>query len=227
MEGLPPGEFALLAVTDDGHGMDEHTQAHLFEPFFTTKAHGHGTGLGLATTYGIVRQNGGAIQVESAVGRGTTFRIYLPCTAERPDAAAPLGPAPVRGQGTILLAEDEAPVRQTTRRLLESLGYRVLEAASGQEALTVARGSDVDLLVTDVMLPGMKGPEISRRLRSVRPGLPTLFISGYTASVIGSQGVLEAGVHLLHKPFTVQDLSQKVEQALRGARGDAREVTGR
>ena len=227
VEGLSPGEFALLTVTDDGHGMDEHTQAHLFEPFFTTKAHGHGTGLGLATTYGIVRQNGGAIQVESAVGRGTTFRIYLPCTAERPDAAELLGPAPVRGQGTILLAEDEEPVRQTTRRLLESLGYRVLEAASGQEALAVARGSEVDLLVTDVMLPGMKGPEISRRLRSVRPGLPTLFISGYTASVIGSQGVLEPGVHLLHKPFTVQDLSQKVEQALRGARSDAREVTGR
>jgi len=216
LEGLPPGDYALLTVTDEGHGMDEATMAHLFEPFFTTKAEGTGTGLGLATTYAIVEQSGGAILVASAPGKGSTFSIYLPCVPEAAEHVVVSAAAPIRGQGTILLAEDEALVRRTTRRLLESLGYRVVEAASGEEVLAAARGEPVDLLVTDVMLPGMKGPEISRRLQALCPGLQTLFISGYTSSVIGSHGVLEPGVHFLHKPFSVQDLAQKVEEALRG-----------
>jgi CheY-like chemotaxis protein len=215
VEGLPTGDYVLLAVSDEGHGMSADTLAHLFEPFFTTKSEGRGTGLGLATIYGIVRQNGGAIQVESAPGSGTTFRIYLPSVAEQTEPEVRPAAPPARGRGTILLAEDEAPVRRTTRKLLESFGYRVLEAASGEEVLAAARGSAIDLLVTDVMLPGMKGPEISRRLRALLPGLPTLFISGYTASVLGSQGVLEPDVQLLHKPFSVQDLARKVEEALR------------
>jgi CheY-like chemotaxis protein len=213
LEALPAGEYALLTVSDDGQGMDDRTLALIFEPFFTTKA--EGTGLGLATTYGIVRQNGGAIAVRSALGKGTTFSIFLPRAAERAEPAA--APAPARGprgQGTVLLAEDEAPVRRTTRKLLESLGYRVMEAASGEEVLAAARGAAIDLLVTDVMLPGMKGPEIAQRLQALRPGLPTLFISGYTASVLGSQGVLEPDVHILHKPFSVQDLARKVDEVL-------------
>jgi signal transduction histidine kinase/CheY-like chemotaxis protein len=215
LEALQPGAYALLTVSDEGHGMDEETQAHIFEPFFTTKGEGHGTGLGLATTYGIVQQNGGAILVASAPGAGATFSIYLPCTADRVEPVGDGAAAPARGQGTILLAEDEAPVRRTTRRLLESLGYRVVEADSGAAVLAAAQGEPVDLLVTDVVLPGMKGPEISQRLQALRPGLPTLFISGYTASVIGSHGVLDPGVHFLHKPFSVQDLARKVEEALR------------
>ncbi len=215
-EGLPPGAYAQLTVSDDGVGMDEETLSHLFEPFFTTKAAGKGTGLGLATSYGIVQQNGGAIQVRSAPGQGTTFTILLPCTGDRAEpAAAPAGPAPVRGEGLLLLVEDEAPVRRTTRRLLESLGYRVLEAGSGEEALALAEGTAFDLLVTDVMMPGMKGPELSQRLRARRPGLETLFISGYTASVIGSGGILEAGTHFLKKPFSVEDLALKLREALR------------
>jgi signal transduction histidine kinase/CheY-like chemotaxis protein len=215
LEALPAGDYAVLTVSDEGHGMDEETRAHAFEPFFTTKAEGRGTGLGLATTYGIVQQSGGAILVASAPGAGATFSIYLPCTADQPEPASGPSTAPARGQGTILLAEDEAPVRRTTRRLLESLGYRVVEAGSGEEALAIARAERVDLLITDVVLPGMKGPEISERLRALRPGLPTLYVSGYTASVIGSHGVLEPGVHFLHKPFGVQDLARTVEEALR------------
>jgi CheY-like chemotaxis protein len=195
--------------------MDEETLSHLFEPFFTTKAEGRGTGLGLATTYGIVKQNGGGIVVRSAPGKGTSFVIYLPCADEETTPTELPAPAPVRGRGTILLAEDEAPVRRTTRRLLESLGYEVVEAASGEEVLAVATAISVDLLVTDVMLPGMKGPEIAARLQALHPGLRTLFISGYTASVLGSQGVLDPGVHFLHKPFGVQDLARKVEEVLR------------
>ncbi len=222
LEALQPGDHALLTVTDEGHGMDDQTLAHMFEPFFTTKAEGKGTGLGLATTYGIVQQNGGAILVTSARGKGTTFAIYLPCAAAQAEPEVAPSSAPVRGRGTILLAEDEAPVRRTTRKLLESLGYRVVEAASGEEVLTAARGGAVDLLITDVILPGMKGPEISRRLEAERPGLPTLFISGYTASVLGSQGVLDAGVRFLHKPFSVQDLARKVEEALQAAEPELR-----
>jgi signal transduction histidine kinase/ActR/RegA family two-component response regulator len=225
LEALRPGDHVLLAVTDEGHGMDEETLAHIFEPFFTTKPEGRGTGLGLATTYGIVQQNGGAITVASTPGQGTTFTIYLPCATERADPSDGPAPAPVHGRGTILLAEDEAPVRRTTRKLLESLGYRVVEAASGDEVLAAARDTAVDLLITDVVLPGMKGPEISRRVQALRPGLPTLFISGYTASVLGSQGVLDPGVHFLQKPFTLQDLARKVAEVLRAA-GAARDAAG-
>ena len=152
--------------------------------------------------------------MRSAPGKGASFVIYLPCAAAETTPTELPAAAPVRGRGTILLAEDEAPVRRTTRRLLESLGYEVVEAASGDEVLAVAKAISVDLLVTDVMLPGMKGPEIAQRLQALRPGLPTLFISGYTASVLGSQGVLDPGVHFLHKPFSVQDLARKVDEVL-------------
>jgi nitrogen-specific signal transduction histidine kinase/CheY-like chemotaxis protein len=215
LQALPPGGYALLTVSDDGQGMDAETLAHLFEPFFTTKAAGKGTGLGLATAYGIVRQSGGAILVASAPGQGTTFSIYLPCCG---DAADPLpaaaGAGPARGQGHVLLVEDEAPVRRTTRKLLESLGYRVQEAASGEEALARAGQARFDLLISDVMMPGLKGPELAQRLQALQPGLPTLLISGYAASVIGDQGVLEPGLHFLQKPFTLHDLAAKVREAL-------------
>jgi CheY-like chemotaxis protein len=189
--------------------------AHLFEPFFTTKGPGQGTGLGLATAYGIVRQSGGDIRVASAPGQGTTFSIYLPCTTEPVEpAGAPARPAPVHGQGTVLLVEDEPLVRRSTRKLLESLGYRVLEASSGEEALALDREVGFDLLVSDVVMPGMKGPELARRLQARRSGLPVLFISGYAASVIGSHEFPREGLRLLQKPFDAEALGRAVQEVL-------------
>jgi signal transduction histidine kinase/CheY-like chemotaxis protein len=226
LEDLPRGDYALLTVTDEGHGMDEAILAHIFEPFYTTKPGGRGTGLGLATTYGIVQQNGGAILVASVPGQGTTFSIYLPAAVE-PIAAgeAPSAP-PARGRGTVLLAEDEASVRRTTRRLLESLGYRVVEAATGDDVLAAARITEVDLLLTDVVLPGMKGPEIAARVQGLRPGLPTVFMSGYAASVLGTRGELAADVHFLQKPFAVADLARKLEEAIGAGEEGSREAGG-
>jgi len=190
------------------------------EPFFTTKAPGKGTGLGLATVFGVVKQSGGHVTVESEVGQGTTFKVLLPRTDEEAttgDAAAPVGPA--RGAETILLTEDDDAVRELARDVLEADGYTVLATSRGADALRVAEepGRVIELLVTDVVMPEMSGAELARRLAAVRPSLPVLFMSGYTDDVVARQGILESGIPLLNKPFYPRDLLQKVREVLDGA----------
>jgi len=213
---LRPGPVVVLAVSDTGQGMSEEVRAHIFEPFFTTKSAGSGTGLGLAMVYGAVEQNGGAIQVASAPGRGAGFRILLPqARGEKTLAAQPLGDAP-RGSETVLLVEDEAAVRDVTRAQLESLGYRVLSCANAAEALMVAAGhtQPLHLLLTDVVMPGMNGRELAARLALSRSDLRVLFTSGYGEDVISRHGVLEPGVLLLQKPYALPKLASLVRDAL-------------
>jgi PAS domain S-box-containing protein len=214
-----PGRYVLLAVRDTGMGMDKPTMEHLFEPFFTTKALGEGTGLGLATVYGIVAQSGGNVTASSEPGQGSLFRVLLPRVAEavapRPETvAAP----PSGGTEAILLVEDEDAVRSFVERVLGGLGYTVTTARSGGEALARAdHAGPIDLLITDVMLPGMNGREISERLTALRPSLRTLFISGYAEDAIVHRGELDQGVSFLGKPFAPDALGHAVREAL-GAR---------
>jgi PAS domain S-box-containing protein len=217
--GATPGPYAVLTVSDTGCGMDEETLSHLFEPFFTTKEVGEGTGLGLATVYGVARQNGGFIEVSSEPQQGTTFRIYLPRhlagTAAEP-AARPPGARRPGGAETILLAEDERSVRVTLQRFLAALGYTVLAAPSAEEALRLAAAhpGTIHLLVTDVVMPGMSGHDLAARLASARPGIKRLYISGYTSNAIAHRGVLDQDVHFLPKPFTRDELAQTVRDVL-------------
>ena len=215
---LPPGDYACLAVTDSGAGMDESTQAHLFEPFFTTKEVGKGTGLGLATVYGIVKQSGGYIWVYSEPGRGTTVRVYLPRVpgAAEPPLPAPELPALRGGHETVLLVEDAAPVRTLARRSLEACGYTVLDAADGPSAieLSARHAGAIAILVTDVVMPGMSGRELAERLAPTRPEMKVLYTSGYTDDAMVRQGVLNAGVAFLQKPFVPDSLARKVRDVL-------------
>ncbi|MGV8039257.1 MAG: PAS domain-containing protein [Thermoanaerobaculaceae bacterium] len=218
--GFLPGDFVVLAVSDDGCGMDADTLSRLFEPFFTTKEQGRGTGLGLATIYGIVKQNRGFVNVYSEPGEGSTFRIYLPRHAanagERPATEAVRSSA--RGHGTILVVEDEPAILTVVKTMLERQGYLVLAASSPDEALRLgaAHGKEIRLLLTDVVMPGMNGRELATRLRMFHPGIEPLFMSGYTANVIAHHGVLDEGVHFIAKPFSSADLVAKVEQVLHG-----------
>jgi CheY-like chemotaxis protein len=203
-----PGAYVALAVSDDGCGMDAETLARIFEPFYTTKPVGEGTGLGLATVHGIVKQNGGFVNVHSRPGEGTTFRIHLPRSegqaAEKPESGE--STESVGGSETILLVEDEKSVRVTTGLLLEQLGYTVLTADAGS----------IDLLVTDVVMSGMSGRDLATELAAQRPGTKCLFISGYTAEVIAHRGILDAGVEFLGKPFSRDDIARKVRRVLDG-----------
>lgn len=212
-----PGDYVMLAVTDNGKGMDAHTREHLFEPFFTTKEPGQGTGLGLATVFGIVKQNRGLINVYSEPGQGATFKIYLPRT-HNPEAApqADHPPAFRRGTETILLVEDEMQVLLLARRILASHGYTVLAARSPADALRLAGQhiGPIHLLITDVIMPGMNGRELFDQLAAQRPGLRCLYMSGYTANVIAHQGILKPGVHFLEKPFTSRSLMAKLAEVL-------------
>jgi len=214
----PPGAYVRLAVTDSGVGMDADTRAHLFEPFFTTKPRGKGTGLGLATVYGIVRQSGGHIAVDTAPGRGSAFHIYLPRVAEAPEPAgsarAVVAPAP--GRETVLLAEDEQLVRLLARKILEQAGYTVLVAAGGAEALQLAtqHAGPIDLLVTDVVMPEMSGRELVHRLAEQRPQTRVLYMSGYADEAIERHGVLDPGTAFIQKPFTPAGLARKVREVL-------------
>ena len=212
-----PGEYVMLAVVDDGSGMEPRVLDHLFEPFFTTKEVGKGTGLGLATVYGIVKQNDGFINVHSQVGLGTAFRIYLP-RHDRPVAEIPgLGQAEIaRGGETILIVEDSPMVLRLGTRMLDRLGYTVFAASGPGEAMRLAaeHAGEIDLLVTDVVMPEMSGRDLGNRLRESHPDLRCLFMSGYTANVIAHQGVLDDGVQFIQKPFSVAALAAKVREAL-------------
>lgn len=216
---VKPGSYVMVAVSDTGTGMDAATKARIFEPFFTTKAPGQGTGLGLATVYGIVKQSGGAIWVYSEPGHGTTFKIYLPRVQEAAPLLEPLLPSPLplpAGQETILLVEDAQAVRGLAREALEAGGYTVLEASQGEEALRLAEQcpQPIHLLVTDVILPRVNGRDLATRLTRTQPEMKVLFISGYTDRVVEDHGLLEAGVSFLPKPFSLKVLAHKVREIL-------------
>ncbi|WP_217352428.1 hybrid sensor histidine kinase/response regulator [Candidatus Viridilinea mediisalina] len=216
---VTPGVYVLLAVSDNGHGMDEETLKHAFEPFFTTKAQGRGTGLGLATVYGVVRQNNGFVHVYSEPGRGSTFRVYLPQhQGELPSVAADTAkPTPVvYGNETILLVEDEPSILVMVTKMIESFGYVVLAAQNPSEAMGLAHAhpSPIDLLITDVIMPEMNGRDLAHKLMAEYPNMKHLFISGYTANFIAHHGVLDAGVHFIQKPFAITDLATKVREVL-------------
>ena len=216
---VQPGDYIRLTVTDTGSGMDAETQSHIFEPFFTTKGH-KGTGLGLSTVYGIVKQSGGYIWVDSEPGKGTTFKIFLPLATEAYESATPglavAGDPPRRGKETILVVEDESNLRELVRQYLEKQGYAVLEAASGTAALQVARAHAgvIHLLLTDVIMPGMNGRELAQRISLLRPATKTIFMSGYTEDAIGHGGMLDEGIVLLNKPFTLLALKNKIGEVL-------------
>jgi CheY-like chemotaxis protein len=212
------GSYVLLAVSDTGVGMDAETCSRVFEPFFTTKPAGHGTGLGLATVYGIVKQSGGFIWPYSEPGRGTTFKIYLPKAEEVPGvlgASRPAAGAVPRGTETVLLVEDQDGLREMIRQALSSLGYRVHAAAAAEEAEELLHRQDgIHLLLSDVVLPGRSGKELADAVRARYPGTRVLLISGYTADVIARHGVLEHGTELLEKPFSTDQLARRVRAIL-------------
>jgi len=213
-----PGPYVLLAVTDTGIGMTTDTVAHIFEPFYTTKESGRGTGLGLSTVYGIVKQSGGYIWVYSEPGKGTTFKVYLPRVKD--EVQAPAAETPVsttrKAHETILLVEDEPVVRELAQMVLSDRGYRVIEAHTPEEAERLAgnNGAEVHLLLTDVVMPGFSGRELAKRLTGRYPNLRVLYMSGYTHNVIAQDGTLEEGISFLQKPFTPQVLAEKVREVL-------------
>ncbi len=213
-----PGKYVLLTVSDTGCGMDEETLLLMFEPFFTTKKEGLGTGLGLAMTYGVVKQNNGFIIVDSKPGHGSTFKIYLPCYKakgiDKPQQVTVKSAEP--GHETILLVEDEPLILEITTKMLEHLGYQILSASTPGEAISLAQkhAGEIDLLVTDVVMPEMNGRELAQNLLSLYPGLKCLFMSGYTSDVIAHHGVLEEGVSFIQKPFAMNDLAAKVKNII-------------
>ncbi|CAG1000426.1 partial two-component system, cell cycle sensor histidine kinase and response regulator CckA, partial [Planctomycetaceae bacterium] len=216
-QGTVPGEYVMLVVSDSGEGMSEETKRRVFEPFFTTKELGKGTGLGLSTCYGIIKQHGGHISLYSEKGIGTTFKIYLPRTDhDVADVSAGRESATPEGHEVILLVEDENMVREYAAFSLRSLGYKVVHAPNGQAALTSSRDMEgrIDLLITDVIMPGMSGKVLAETLVRERPGLRVLFCSGYTADTIVHHGVLDEDVNFLSKPFTPMALGRKVRQVL-------------
>jgi CheY-like chemotaxis protein len=212
------GPYILLTVSDTGTGMDDVTKQRIFEPFFTTKEKGKGTGLGLSMVYGVVKQSNGYIDVFSTVGKGTTFKIYLPRIDQEPEERATkttLSKA-FRGKETILLVEDEKNLCVLTRNLLEHYGYSVLEAESGAQALAISRQNTapIHLLLTDIVMPGINGRALAQTLSKERPGIRVVYMSGYTGQTVGGQTILSPGSHFLQKPFTREDLARKIREAL-------------
>jgi CheY-like chemotaxis protein len=215
-----PGAYALLSIGDDGCGMDRDTQDHIFEPFFTTKEIGQGTGLGMATVYGIVKQNEGFIQLTSEPGIGTTFDIYLPRQADEADIEsrdAASEKTPLSRDETILMVEDDPTMREMGRMMLQRLGYNVLIAATPSAAIQLfeEKASEIQLFITDVVMPEMNGRELADRLLEIRPGMRHLFMSGYTADVIARRGVLDEGINFIQKPFSLNDLAVKIQELLK------------
>jgi CheY-like chemotaxis protein len=212
------GQYVMLAVTDTGQGMPEDVRAHVFEPFFTTKSDGKGTGLGLSMVYGFVKQSNGHVQIYSEVGQGTTVKIYLPRSREAVQKTLLLlDPAPPADTAkTVLVVEDEAAVREAALAMIEEMGYRRLEAGDAASALALVQsGEPVDLVFTDVVMPGpLATREFAQRLKELRPGLPVLFTSGYTDNAIIHQGRLDAGVHLISKPYAKTDLARRIATLL-------------
>jgi CheY-like chemotaxis protein len=218
--GAGPGEYVLLAVTDSGVGMDATTKARAFEPFFTTKGPERGTGLGLSTVYGIVKQWGGAVQIYSDAGWGTTVKVYLPRThgVAEPIGRADAGRSMPQGSETVLFAEDQDAVASVVRATLQLCGYRVLQAHNGREALSLSERHEgaIPLLITDLVMPGMSGLELAEAIRNARPETKVLFISGYSERAFSSQTVTDMGAAFLQNPFMPHALSRKVREVLDG-----------
>jgi two-component system cell cycle sensor histidine kinase/response regulator CckA len=218
---LPHGRWVHLTVNDTGTGMAANVAAQAFDPFFTTKPKGHGTGLGLASVYGIVSQAGGEVSIDSRLGRGTTVSIWLPAADEPPRPRAPeTASGPPRGRGeTILVVEDEDQVRALTSRILSDNGYRVIESSNGQAALEQFAGREehIDLLVTDVVMPAMSGPELAERLLEERPEMKVLYMSGYASDVVLRPGPRDPGVAVLEKPFSADGLLSRARESLEAA----------
>jgi hypothetical protein len=216
--GVKPGDFTMIAVSDNGHGMDAETRRHIFEPFFTTKEKGKGTGLGLATVYGMVKQAGGDIWVYSEPGQGTTFKLYFPHVLEPLSESSGSDGSPDRRSGgeTVLVVEDEQAVRDLTVRILQQLGYTILAASGGAEALEICQthAGHIDLLLTDVVMPNMSGRQLADHIQASRPRTKVLFLSGYTENTVVHHGVLDAGVDFLPKPFSRENLSKKLREVL-------------
>jgi CheY-like chemotaxis protein len=212
----------MLAVTDNGCGMDADTQAHIFEPFYTTKEKGKGTGLGLATVYGIVKQSGGYVWVYSEIGRGTTFKIYLPSVEEEvvPQEIRKAVASLPRGTETVLLVEDEEGVRELAKEYLESCGYKVLVAQNGQAAIDLVskHSGPIDLIMTDIVMPGLNGSDLAKKVKFLRPDIRVVYMSGYTDQAIIHHGILSSDVLLLQKPFTMSTLAHKLREALSAKR---------
>jgi two-component system cell cycle sensor histidine kinase/response regulator CckA len=225
---MPAGDYVRIDVSDTGVGMSKEIQSKIFDPFFTTKPVGQGTGLGLATVYGIVKQSGGFITVESEVGRGTSFKIYLPrhraLAGQAPAEAAAPTPRDVTGQDTILLVEDEEAVRSFAARALRMRGYHVLEAGGGEEALEIVRKdeADIHLLITDVVMPNMDGPTLVRHVKALKPGLAVIFMSGYAEEAFRRNDQNSGDIHFLPKPFGLKQLAAKVKDVLSGQGGSKR-----
>jgi CheY-like chemotaxis protein len=215
---IPPGRYATLSVVDNGCGMDEVVQSRIFEPFFTTKEQGKGTGLGMATVYGIVKQSQGYIRVQSTRGIGTSVTVYLPeAGREEPEAETPSkGPVTLEltGKETVLLVEDEEMVRELAVESLRGYGYTILQAPDGERALSIAEGyeGEIDLLITDLVMPGMNGIELARRFQISRPGVPVLFMSGYSDEAVEQLGEVTDRRCFLQKPITPSSLSRKVRE---------------
>jgi two-component system cell cycle sensor histidine kinase/response regulator CckA len=215
---LNPGNYVMMAISDNGSGMDAATQARIFEPFFTTKGKGKGTGLGLSTVYGIVKQSNGFVWVYSEPGKGTAFKIYFP-QLEGTRAAPPAkgqSEAAIRGGETVLIAEDESSARALAARVLREQGYTVFEAPDGMEALRVARelSGKIDLVLTDVVMPKISGTELVSQIEAMKPGVKALYLSGYTDSAVVHHGLLDSNVAFLQKPFTVENLARKVREVI-------------
>jgi signal transduction histidine kinase len=227
-----PGSYVMVAVSDNGMGMDNETQTHMFEPFFTTKEKGKGTGLGLATVYGIVKQSGGYIWVYSEPGKGTTFKIYLPraeAGIQQADAER-VSSAILKGEETVLVVEDEGMLLELACEFLQSSGYAVLEAGNGSKAVEISRGhrGPIHLLMTDAVMPGMSGRELAQRLHDDRPDIKVLYVSGYTDDSVLRNGLLEPGTAFLQKPFTRDSLARKVREVLdRGSETLGQELSDR
>jgi CheY-like chemotaxis protein len=214
------GEYVQMTVSDTGIGMEREMLGHIFEPFFTTKGVGRGTGLGLATVYGIMSQNDGFLKVFSEPGKGTTFALFFPRSAQEKGSQEEAAQVVAEGEGCVLLVEDELNVRQMAQLMLENSGYSVLAATSPQEALELCRQPElrIDCLLTDVIMPGMNGVELSVAVRELRPGIGMVYMSGYTADMIAHHGVLEQGVIFVQKPFDMVGLNEKVQEAIRASR---------